>query len=55
MESTIQTQEAIEVPETGVLDNVTATAGVMFVIFALLALFVVALSMKTSKITENEL
>ena len=49
MENTIQTQE-LAVPETGVIDNATATAGVMFVIFALAALFVVMLSIKTSKV-----
>ena len=44
------TTEAIEIPETGSLfDASTATAGVMFVVFALVALFVVALSFKSSK------
>lgn len=50
MENTVQTQETIEVPETGVLDNATVTAGVMFVAFAALAVFVVMFSLRTSKV-----
>ena len=49
MQNEIKTQETLNVPETGLIDNATATAGVMFVIFAVAALFVVALSMKTTK------
>jgi|GEM_PF-3759631 len=50
MKNTIETEETLIVPETGLVDNATVTAGVMFVVFALAALFVVALSMKTSKV-----
>jgi len=50
MKNTIETEETLNVPETGLIDNTTATAGVMFVVFALAALFVVVLSMKTSKV-----
>ncbi|MBR1874893.1 hypothetical protein IJ798_00740 [Candidatus Saccharibacteria bacterium] len=49
MQNTNTTQETLNVPETGLIDNVTATAGVMFAIFAISALLVVALSMKTAK------